>query len=244
VSAISMLSHDETKTARKVSRNTYLVLLALVLIITGGVLVALSFQGPKVGPEISGPIGSTTGAPVGQGSSPVINLASATKRHVKLVRVVRSVPVKLSIPTIGISTGLVKLGLAANGDVQVPTSWYTPGWYKLGPTPGQVGSSVILGHVDSVSGPAVFYKLNELRPGNIISVKLADGVTDRFEVTGLRMYSKKAFPTSLVYGSHGKRALNLVTCAGVFDSATHHYLSNLVVFSTFVSSSGGSTQSV
>jgi hypothetical protein len=90
--------------------------------------------------------------------------------------------------------------------------------------------------VDSVHGPAAFYRLADLRPGNKISIALADGKTVRFKVIGLRMYLKTAFPNRLVYGPRSYSALQLVTCGGVFDSSTHHYLSNLVVFTELVKS--------
>jgi hypothetical protein len=148
--------------------------------------------------------------------------------------IARSVPVHLSIPAIGLSDSLSELGLNKDGTVQVPTSWAVPGWYRLGPSPGQVGSAVILGHVDSVHGPAAFYRLASLRPGNKVSVTLADGRTVRFEVIGLRMYLKSKFPDHLVYGPRSYSALQLVTCGGIFDSGSHHYLSNLVVFTDLV----------
>jgi hypothetical protein len=148
--------------------------------------------------------------------------------------IARSVPVRLSIPAIGLSDRLSELGLNKDGTVQVPTKWAVPGWYRLGPSPGQVGSAVILGHVDSVHGPAAFYRLASLRPGNKVSVTLADGRTVRFKVIGLRMYLKSKFPDHLVYGTRPYSALQLVTCGGTFDSGSHHYLSNLVVFTKMV----------
>jgi hypothetical protein len=143
--------------------------------------------------------------------------------------------VQLLIPSIGLSEQVGELGLNANGTVQVPASWTAPGWYKLGPSPGQLGSAVILGHVDSVSGPAAFYRLSALRPGDRVDVRLANGRTKRFRVIGLRLYPKRSFPDRLVYGPRSYSALQLVTCGGAFDSGTHHYLSNLVVFTALVS---------
>ena len=93
-----------------------------------------------------------------------------------------------------------------------------PGWYKYGPTPGQEGSAVILGHVDSYQGPAVFYRLADLRLGNLVYVKEADGKTLHFAVIGLREYSKKTFPDKLVYGPRKYAALQLVTCGGSLRS--------------------------
>jgi sortase (surface protein transpeptidase) len=146
----------------------------------------------------------------------------------------RSVPVQLQIPAIGLNESLSTLGLNADGTVQVPTDIQQPGWYRLGPSPGQVGSAVILGHVDSYQGPAAFFKLRLLVPGDLIDVTLADGVTAQFKITSVTEYPKEAFPDQAVYGSHGYSGLQLVTCSGVFDSQTGHYLSNIVVFSTLV----------
>jgi sortase (surface protein transpeptidase) len=149
----------------------------------------------------------------------------------------RSVPLALSIPAIGLSVPLTELGLNPDHTVQVPTSYQEPGWYKFGPSPGQLGSSVILGHVDSYQGPAVFFQLRSLRPGDQVEVTLADGVVAHFVVRQVAMYLKTSFPTLAVYGSHGYSALQLVTCGGVFDSQTGHYLSNVVVYTSLVGAS-------
>jgi sortase (surface protein transpeptidase) len=146
----------------------------------------------------------------------------------------RSLPVTLSIPAIGLKVPLSALGLNPNGTVEVPTNFQEPGWYRFGPSPGQLGSAVILGHVDSYLGPAVFFRLRTLRPGDQVKVALADGVTTHFLVRQVAMYSKTQFPTLLVYGSHGYSALQLVTCGGVFDTQTRHYLSNVVVYTRLV----------
>ena len=87
-----------------------------------------------------------------------------------------------------------------------------------------------MGHVDSVAGPAVFYRLDNLKVGNRVVVKLKDGKTVYFSVIGLREYLKSRFPNRLVYGSRPYSALQLVTCGGAFDSRTGHYLSSIVVF--------------
>ena len=119
----------------------------------------------------------------------------------------------------------------------VPTNFLEPGWYEYGPSPGQLGSSVILGHVDSYLGPAVFFRLRALRPGDHVDVWLADGVVSHFLVRQVAMYPKTNFPTRQVYGSHGYSALQLVTCGGVFDTQTRSYLSNVVVYTSLVSTS-------
>ena len=146
----------------------------------------------------------------------------------------RSVPVRLTIAAIGVNVGVGSLGLQADHQVMVPTNVQTVGWFRDGPTPGELGSAVLLGHVDSYVGPGVFFRLKALKAGSPIVVTLADGVIIRFGVTQVVEYSKSTFPDRLVYGSHGTRSLQLVTCGGVFDHATGHYESNIVVFSDLV----------
>jgi sortase (surface protein transpeptidase) len=152
--------------------------------------------------------------------------------------VARSIPVRLRIPAIDLAVPLSELGLNRDGTVQVPTNFQEPGWYRLGPSPGQVGSAVILGHVDSYLGPAVFFRLRSLRPGDRVEVRLADGVITHFVVNTVAMYPKTHFPTRLVYGSRGHSGLQLVTCGGTFDTQTRSYLSNVVVYTSLVSVTG------
>ena len=146
----------------------------------------------------------------------------------------RSVPVTLRVPAIGLSTPVSTLGLTADGSVQVPSDIVQVGWFRLGPTPGQLGSAVILGHVDNYTGPGVFFQLRTLAPGDEVDVDLADGITARFVVNTVVMYSKAQFPADRVYASHGSSALQLVTCGGTFDPQTGHYLSNVVVYTSLV----------
>jgi hypothetical protein len=153
----------------------------------------------------------------------------------------RSAPTTLNIPAIGVSVSVSALGLNADRTVQVPTDFQQPGWYKLGPSPGQVGSAVILGHVDSYRGPAVFFQLRSLKAGDPVDVTLADGATAHFVVSTVSMYPKVQFPAQQVYGSHGDSELQLVTCGGVFDSHTGSYLSNIVAYSTLVSTTPAAT---
>jgi sortase (surface protein transpeptidase) len=142
--------------------------------------------------------------------------------------------VALSIPAIGVSVLVSQLGLNPDQTVQVPTDFQVPGWYRLGPSPGQVGSAVILGHVDSYQGPAVFFNIRQLVVGDAVDVTLADGVVADFAVTSVAMYPKDQFPAQQVYGSHGSIGLQLVTCGGTFDSQTGHYLSNIVAYTSLV----------
>ena len=146
-------------------------------------------------------------------------------------------PVSLTIPLIGVQTQLMTLGLAADGTMQVPplSSASVAGWFTGSPRPGAVGSAIIVGHIDSEGAPAVFYRLDELRPGDDVYVKRADGTTAKFRVTSRQTYLKDHFPTQTVYGPTPDAELRLITCGGAFDYATDHYLSNTVVYATEVS---------
>jgi hypothetical protein len=151
----------------------------------------------------------------------------------------RSVPVAVDIPAIGVRSQLLHLGLNPDGTIQVPsltTAADEAAWYEYSATPGEIGASVIEGHVDSYQGPAVFFRLGALRPGDDINVTLADGVTAIFRVSGVREYPKDKFPDGLIYGTTHYAALRLITCGGAFDTATGHYLSSTVVFASLTSS--------
>jgi sortase (surface protein transpeptidase) len=142
------------------------------------------------------------------------------------------VPVRIEIPAIGVTSSLDRLGRAPDKTVQVPSRWEVAGWYTPGTRPGDPGSAVILGHVDSKSGPAVFYRLRELRRGDLVEVARADGSTVRFAVQRTEQYDKRRFPTDEVYYPTLTPALRLVTCGGEFDATAGHYRSNIIVFAT------------
>ena len=146
----------------------------------------------------------------------------------------RSAPVALQIPAIGVQVSLTTLGLNPDRTVEVPTDFRQAGWFGLGPTPGQVGSAVILGHVDSYKGPAVFFRIRALQAGDQVNVTLVDGATAHFAVTAVAMYAKDQFPAQQVYASHGDSALQLVTCGGSFDTQSRSYRSNIVAYTTLV----------
>ena len=144
-------------------------------------------------------------------------------------------PVLLTIPLIGVQTQLVTLGLTAAGELQVPSSTSVAGWYTGSPRPGAIGSSIIVGHIDSHSGPGVFYRLPDLAAGDKIYVKRADGTLVEFRVTSVRTYLKDRFPTQDVYGPVPDAELRRITSGGAFAGATGHNLRNIVVYATAVS---------
>jgi hypothetical protein len=141
-------------------------------------------------------------------------------------------PVRVEIPSIGVASSLDRLGRAPDGTVEVPSDWGVAGWYAPGPRPGDPGSAVILGHVDSKGGPAVFYRLPQLRRGDQIKIARTDGSVVRFAVQRTQQYPKVRFPTDEVYYPTLTPALRLVTCGGDFDAAAGHYRSNVIVFAT------------
>ena len=143
-------------------------------------------------------------------------------------------PVSLVIPSIGVRTSLVHLGLTSEGALQVPPSTTVAGWYTGSPRPGSIGSAVIAGHIDSYTGPGVFYRLSDLKRGDRVYVRRADGTLAVFKVTEVQQYAKDAFPTAAVYGATPTPQLRLITCGGTFDYGTKSYLSNTVVYATQV----------
>ncbi|RPE46471.1 LPXTG-site transpeptidase (sortase) family protein [Streptomyces sp. Ag109_O5-1] len=170
---------------------------------------------------------TATAAPRKQSASP--STASATSATPTALG--RSVPVRLRIPAIGVDTPLLALGLAADGTVQVPpiTAHDRAGWYRYSPTPGQVGPSVILGHVTvGTYGDGVFRRLAELRRGEEVVTRLENGTSAVFTVGEVRTVAKAEFPTKDVYGNVDRPELRLITCGG--PRSGHGYLDNVIVF--------------
>jgi sortase (surface protein transpeptidase) len=143
-------------------------------------------------------------------------------------------PRRISIPTIGVSARVVPLHLESDGTMETPDEWGDTGWFEPGREPGEQGPSVIAGHVDSTNGPAVFYRLRDLRRGDLIRIRRADDSVVRFRVEGLERWSKAAFPTRRVFGRTHISTLRLVTCSGEFDSSNGHYLDNTIVYAARV----------
>jgi LPXTG-site transpeptidase (sortase) family protein len=144
----------------------------------------------------------------------------------------RSIPVRLSIPSIGLVSRLMKLGLQKDGSLQVPPSGFPAGWYTGSPTPGQLGPAVIAGHIDW-KGTGVFYHLKLIEIGDQINIDRADGTTAKFVVTKIASFLKSKFPTSAVYGNLTYPGLRLITC-GDYDFTLHKYVRDLVVFAALV----------
>jgi sortase (surface protein transpeptidase) len=141
-------------------------------------------------------------------------------------------PPAVKIPSIGVAATMIPLGLTSDGRLEVPEDYDVPGWWSGGPEPGGPGATVVVGHVDSQEGPAIFYRLDELRAGDEVVVTNQPGVKTRFLVEGTEEVRKDDFPTRRVYGRTPEPTLRLVTCSGGFNEATGHYVNNLIVYAT------------
>lgn len=139
-------------------------------------------------------------------------------------------PASVRIPAIGIDVPLIDLGIAPSGQMEAPEDYDEVGWFTGGGRPGGFGPTVIAGHVDSPTGPAVFIRLSELAEGDIVEVTDVAGTLFRYTVTEVADYPKSAFPTHAVFGAVATDELRLITCGGVFDPAASSYVDNRVVY--------------
>jgi sortase (surface protein transpeptidase) len=224
--------------------------LGVLLIVVGVIALTVGIRAQRHAPQPSasaaiplatstnnGPSQTQDGRPHSSAPSP-----SSTGVKPKGPILSASTPTELDIPEIGVASSLLKLGLNPDNTVEVPPLGRDSraGWYEDSPAPGQLGPSVILGHVDSAEyGPGVFFKLGALRPGNTLSVTRTDHTVAVFRVDRVVSYAKDHFPTLEVYGNTDNAALRLITCGGKFDFSTRNYESNIVAFASLVSSHPG-----
>ncbi|MCO7222622.1 class F sortase, partial [Klenkia sp. PcliD-1-E] len=138
-------------------------------------------------------------------------------------------PTAVAIPALGVAQELIGLGVAGDGTAEVPTDFDDVGWFTPGGRPGARGPTVLMGHVDSTAGPAVFYDLRDLAPGDVVELTVADGSTATYTVTGTEQVAKDTFPTAAVFGATTEDVLRLITCTGAFDAGARSYTDNLVV---------------
>ena len=200
-------------------------LVALELVAAG---LALSYLGIAAPRYVEPPVSHASLAAARSGPDPVVP---------PVVALPRSAPVSVSIPSLGVSSRLGPArGLSPEGTIDdAPLSgstWSLPWWYEDGPSPGEAGSAVLLGHVDSAAGAGhlgVFFRLGELKSGDTIMVTLENGLPTQWTVASTSVYSDAGFPDGLVYARTGEPTLRLVTCGGVFDWRTHRYESTVVV---------------
>jgi Sortase domain len=206
--------------------------LAVLLVVGGGAALVVGVRAQESPPQPPAATGTAT-------ATAPTSAAATSAPAVQGPTLPASVPVRVDVPAIGASSELVQLGLNPDGTVEVPPLERDSkaGWYRDSPTPGEVGPSVILGHVDSAEfGPGVFFRLGALRPGDQISVGRADGSTAVFTVDRVESVPKDDFPTLEVYGNTDRAELRLITCGGDFDPSARSYVDNIVVFASLTGS--------
>lgn len=196
----------------KEQKGRYAIVVAFLLTLF---VVAVLFCG-------DGPVGTNE-----NGATEVAGAAASTSGEV----LAAALPVHLSIPAIGVEADFeAPLGVDPSGEIETPATYEQVGWYKYGPTPGELGPSVILGHVDSFEGPAVFWSLGQLKSGDEIIIAREDAEDAVFEVTALERVEQTTFPTQKVYGNIDHAGLRLITCTGTYDHGTLRYSHNLIVY--------------
>nr|WP_166757200.1 class F sortase [Modestobacter marinus] len=207
--------------------------MAVALVVVAVVAVVVAVTGQQQAPQPA--------AAAGQGASPTSAspgappAAPAPDDAAPAPEVAQ--PVSVSIPTIGVTSDLLRLGLNDDGTVEVPPLGPDDqaGWYERGPAPGAVGPAVLLGHVDSAAhGPGVFFDLGALQPRDEVEVARADGTVAVFAVDRVERHPKDDFPSLAAYGNTPDAQLRLITCGGDFDSAARSYEDNVIAFATLV----------
>lgn len=148
--------------------------------------------------------------------------------------VTESAPLRLALPSLGVSAETMELGLQPDGALEVPPVADAAGWYTGAPTPGATGPAIIAAHVDFGGERGVFYELDELEPGDEVRVDRRDATTVRFRVERVEQYPKDQFPTEAVYGDIDHAGLRLITCGGEFDDAEDSYVDNVVVYASLI----------
>lgn len=209
------------------------VALRVPLGVLSGGLLAVAFGGAVLG---VGPVRGA-GAPVAHqrsASEDALMAGAGVEAPVPppIPPLPRSTPLQVVIPSLGVDAPLLGLGMGADGTPELPpfAQPHTAGWLRDSATPGERGTAVLLGHVDTTTGPAVFWGLSALRPGAQVQVARLDGRTAVFTVAKVAAYRKQAFPAAEVYGPAADAELRLITCGGPYDTATRSYRGNVVVY--------------
>jgi sortase (surface protein transpeptidase) len=209
--------YERRKTFLLLPRRTLGTILFLGIIVNGAAFFSLHLN--KAGSTKIISNNSVSATPIAQPKTPP---PPKTMAH--------SEPTRIRIPAINVDTELTPVGLQADKSIQTPSNFDIAGWYNGSPTPGELGPSVIVGHVDSVDGIAVFFRLRELKVDDVIQVDRTDGTTANFKVTDVKQLPQDSFPTQQVYGNINYAGIRLITCGGTFNTMTHEYGDNTVVY--------------
>ena len=225
---MTQLSTTEPPTSEPPTRRLPTRRTALLAALAGLSTIAVAGSQVAVSATATAHAAPVPAAP-GSGLGSAITPEAASFRSVRTYPEVPP-PVRLRIPNLQVDTPLQNLGQTPERTIEVPGEFGVAGWFAGGPRPGQAGPAVILGHVDSTTGPAVFYRLAGIAIGAAITVQRADGSAIDFRVSHVEHVPKTEFPTSQVYGASLQPSLRLVTCGGRFDLTRHSYVDNVIVY--------------
>ncbi len=215
-------------TAREVASGPWaVVVLAVVFLV--GIATGVAVVRPDRGSS-SPPVGKPVGAP---GSPQAADLPAPsdlpTTQEPQL-----PVGMSVEIPSIGVQSELIGLHIQPDNSLGVPADFGVAGLWTEGAAPGTPGPAIVVGHVNSVNGPAVFARLHDLQPGASVVIRKADGSALTYAVERSDQYAKSSFPTAVVYGATAAPTLRLITCGGTFDRTRREYTDNVVVFAHLV----------
>lgn len=198
------------------------VIALVILGLSGSLYFGLNLSGPaRLDPVVS--------------AKPLVNQATAEPVETKApVTLPRSEPTRVRLSRLNIDASLVSVGLKLDGSMEIPSTYGSAGWYKLAPTPGELGPAIIVGHVDSPRGPAVFWRLRETQPGDIVEIDRADSKTVKFKVDTVEQVPSNYLPVQQIFGDINHAGIRLMTCGGTFDIHKQQYDKNVVVFGTLI----------
>ncbi|MFC1443517.1 class F sortase [Streptacidiphilus sp. N1-10] len=191
-------------------------------------LSLLSGCGHDAAPAHALPVAPATARPTPAATAPAVSAA----QRLSADGLTESVPQRVQIPSIRLDAPLAEMGQGADGSIDTPpfSQPGTAGWYGGSVTPGEVGTSLIVGHVDTHRGPAVFYLLSALRKGDTVQVARSDHSTAVFSIDSIQVIPRTGFDDQKVYADADRPELRLITCGGTFSRKQPEYSSNVVVF--------------
>jgi sortase (surface protein transpeptidase) len=208
---------------RRRRRRRVVVALTIALILGAAAGVSLFARMPHARAERA----ETATRLAAPGPKSVLGARATSRREMPI-------PIRISIPAIGVDARVIRLGLNPDRTIQVPNNLADAGWFQPGPEPGERGAAVIVGHLDARSGPGVFYRLRWLPVGGMITIELQDGTAVQYVVRSMNRVPKSRFPTKRVYARTERPTLRLITCAGRLNWSTGHHRDNYIVFATIL----------
>ena len=214
-----------------VTRRSVLVAVAVVAAAAGHRFVTAQAQDATPAAVATPTAGSIGIRPTGVGEVPSTGTRRPGPANVSLERMRSDIvaPIGLAIETAGIDAGIEAVRVV-DGAMQDPSGPWVVAWYENLGSLGTTGNVVMAGHIDYWNvGPAVFYNLSTLEPGNEVVVTGDDGKIYPFAVEWVRQYDSASIPLDEVAGPTPEQSVTLITCGGAFDYANGLYLQRTVV---------------